>query len=131
MREGTLSSVSDLLNRLDAQLDDTLTSWTRILLNNLSDPVTEKNESALKPEEMEALQEFKATKDITCNANLIPVLKQLFNGLTKVTLTFSDLEKFLKPSSPAKPDELRDRMLEYLNKLLEGNDPKKVRIVIE
>ena len=59
-------------------------------------------------------------------------LQEMHPGLVKVAVTPEKLRApFLKGGSPATPAELKKRIEEYLDELTKGNEPGKVRIVLE
>jgi len=56
----------------------------------------------------------------------------VLSGLVKVVVKTEDLrEALLKDGSPATPEEMKRRFEEYLDELTKGNEPGKVRIVLE
>ena len=56
----------------------------------------------------------------------------MLSGLTKVSVTIADLRNaLLSGGSPVTPAEMRKRFEEYLDKLIKGKEPGKVRIVLE
>ena len=130
-REGIQGSVSHLLQQLDEQLDTMLESWTTTLLNDMEDPVAQKNIELLKQEDASAIKEFLSKREMTDNTRLIPALQQILNGLKKVSFKLSDVEHALQSAGPAKPEELKQRFAEYVDSMVRGEDPNKIRIVLE
>jgi len=59
-------------------------------------------------------------------------LQEVLSGLVKVAVKTEDLRAaFLKGGSPARPAEMKKRFEEYLDELTKGNEPGKIRIVLE
>ena len=64
--------------------------------------------------------------------DFIHALQEVLSGLTKVSVKIGDLRgALLAGGSPATPAEMRKRFDEYLDKLVKGKEPGKVRIVLE
>ena len=130
-REGVSASAADMLKQMDEQLDTLLENWTNTLLNDMEDPVAQKNIELLKQEDASAIKEFLAKREMTDNTRLIPALQQILNGLKKVSFKLSDVEHVLQSAGPAKPEELKQRFAEYVDSMVRGEDPNKIRIVLE
>ena len=120
-----------MLKQMDEQLDTLLDNWTNTLLNDMEDPVAQKNIELLKQEDASAIKEFLAKREMTDNTRLIPALQQILNGLKKVSFKLSDVEHALQSAGPAKPEELKQRFAEYVDSMVRGEDPNKIRIVLE
>mgnify|MGYP006874292219 CR=1 FL=1 len=64
--------------------------------------------------------------------NFVHALKEVLSGLVKVTVNAQDLQRALQVADgPATPAEMKKRFEEYIEQRTKGNDPAKVRIVIE
>ena len=127
-------SAKHQLAMLDEKLDQILEAATNALLSNLADPIIQQNLELLKPDERAIINAFMATKEIpeVVDSNFINALQQALSGLIRIPLRLSELEGALKLSEgPATPQELRVRFEAFLDELTRGNDPNKVRIVME
>ena len=121
------------LSSLKAQLDQVFGAWTQALLNDLADPVIQANFDLLKPAQKKLIQAFVTSKQLPdeISKDFLDALQQALSGLTKLSLDLGGLRTALFPDgSPATPEEVRRRMGEYLDQLLKGRDPAKVRIVV-
>jgi len=59
-------------------------------------------------------------------------LQEVLSGLVKIAIRPEDLRAaLLAGGSPATPAEMKKRFEEYLDELTKGNEPGKVRIVLE
>jgi len=124
----------DILNELDNQLDQLVGSWTRTLLANLEDPTTRKNLGLLKPESRQLVDEFIKQKTLPDDPSqdFIQALREVLSGLTRVSVRIADLrDALLADGAPATLAEMRKRFEEYLDGLIRGKEPGKVRIVLE
>ena len=76
------------------------------------------------------LKERKLPEELT--PEFIDALQEVLSGLVKVAIRPEDLRAaLLKGGSPATPSEMKKRFEEYLDELTRGNEPGKVRIVLE
>lgn len=123
-----------LLDQLDGQLDEMVTSWTATILSNLEDPITQENISLLKEDDRKRIQDFIKSKELPqpLDNDFIQALSEVLSGLVKVAVKTADLQKALQTGSgPATPAELKKRFDDYLDNITRGKDQAKVRIVVE
>ena len=122
------------IDRMDEQLDQMLASWTRTILDNLEDPITQTNLDLLKADERTAIDAFIKSRELPdpLENNVVQALKEVLSGLTKVSVTGNELLEALQAASgPATPAEMKKRFEEFVDRLSKGKDPAKVRIVLE
>ncbi len=127
------ASAADL-NDLDDKLDNLVEDWTRMLLANLEAPAVRANLNLLKPESRELVSGFVAKRALPDNPDrdFIHALGEALSGLQKVSVTAEALRQaLLADGSPSTPDEMKQRFERYLEMILEGKEPAKVRIVLE
>lgn len=132
--ESTQTPASTMLDSFDNELDTLVESWTQTLLSNLADPTTKGAINLLKPDERKLVEGFVKRKALPDNLDqeFIGALGTVLSGLTKVSVTIADLRNaLLSGGSPVTPAEMRKRFEEYLDKLIKGKEPGKVRIVLE
>jgi len=109
-------------------------SCDQIRRASLDDPTTHGNLDLLKPEPRKLvdafLKEWKLPDEL--GQDFIHALQEVLSGLVKVAVKTEDLRAaLLKGGSPATPAEMKKRFEEYLDELTKGNEPGKVRIVLE
>lgn len=122
------------LNKMDDELDKLIEDWTATLLANLEDPTTKQNIDLLKAKPKKLVEKTIADKELPdpLTQDLIHALKEVLSGLVKVPVSTDDLRKaLLSGGSPATPAELQKRFQEFLESLTKGQEPGKVRIVLE
>ncbi|MDR5897681.1 DUF6079 family protein [Halomonas vilamensis] len=125
---------SQIIDQMDAQLDTMVAAWTSTLLSNLDDPITQSNMSLLKSEDREPLEVFLQVKKLPAPVenNFVQALKEVLSGLIKVTVKAQELQQALEVTDgPATPAEMKKRFEVYIDQLTKGQDPTKVRIVME
>jgi hypothetical protein len=123
-----------VLEHLDTELDKLLDDWTQTLLANLEDPTTRGNLDLLKPEPRKLVDAFLKERKLPdeLGQDFIHALQEVLSGLVKVAVKTEDLRAaLLKGGVPATPAEMKKRFEEYLDELTKGNEPGKVRIVLE
>ena len=123
-----------VLDDLDDELDRLVADWTQTLLTNLEDPTTKGNLELLKPEAKKIVNSFinnRALPD-TLDQDFIYALSEVLSGLQKVPVKTEDLRSaLLSGGSPVTPAEMKKRFEDYLDELIKGKEPGKVRIVLE
>ena len=127
-------SAAATLEGLDAELDGLVGSWTRTLLTNLADPTINGNLDLLKPKFRRLVIGFVEQGELEeeIDQDLIEALKEVLSGLQKVSVTTGKLrDALLSGGSPATPTEMKERFDGYLDRLVRGKEPDKVRIVLE
>jgi hypothetical protein len=132
--ERTEVPAAALLDGLDVELDKLVENWTQTLLTNLEDPTTKGNLSLLKPSPRKLVDGFIKNRILPDDSDqdLIHALQEALSGLTKVSVKIADLrDALIAGGSPATPAEMRKRFEEYLDGLIKGKEPGKVRIVLE
>jgi hypothetical protein len=126
--------ISTALNKLEGELEQMVDSWTLTLLNNLEDPTTKENLGLLKADQKKLVGAFLKNRELSdeINQDFLAALKEVLSGLTKVTVKAENLRTaMLEGGSPATVIEIKKRFDEYLDQLIKGKEPAKVRIVIE
>ena len=101
---------------------------------NLQDPVNQENLSLLQPERRERVAVFIDCGELpeTVDLEFVEALSEALSGLVKVVVNTADLKAaLLEGGSPASPPEIKARFDNYLNRLSTGQDPAKVRVVLE
>ena len=132
--EPSTAPAGAVLDGLYDELDKLVDNWTRTLLINLEDPATKGNLDLLMPEPRNLVNGFIKNRALPdeLDPDFIHALGEVLSGLRKVSVKTADLrDALLYGGSPATPAEMKKRFEEYMDKLVEGKEPGKVRIVLE
>ncbi len=132
--ESSKASADMLLDHLENELDSLVTSWTKILLENLEDPTIHENLELLKRDDRVLINDFLKDRRLPdeVGQNFVNALQEVFSGLVKVTIKTEDLWNALSVGgTPSTPNELRKRFDEYLTGLIKGREAGKIRIMLE
>ena len=130
----TSGAAGAVLAQLDDELDTLLANWTRTLLANLDDPATRGNIALLKPERRERIDTFVKQGELPdpLDRDFIAALREVLSGLVKVVVKTGDVKAaLLAGGSPASPAEMKQRFERYVDGLAKGEEPDKVRLVLE
>lgn len=125
---------TQVIEQMDAQLDTMVKAWTSTILSNLEDPIIRSNIELLKLDDRELLKEFIKSGELPMplDGNFVHALREVLSGLVKVTINALDLQRALQVTDgPTTPAEMKKRFDEYIDQITKGNDPDKVRIVME
>jgi hypothetical protein len=125
---------TQLLQQMDDQLDALIEQWTKTLLNNLDDPMTQKNVTELlQASDRLVIESFVTSRELPepVDANFVQTLKTVLAGLQKVSITKAALLKVVTDLGPTTPDEIKKVLTGYVDSLTKGKDANKVRIVVE
>jgi hypothetical protein len=132
--ESTVGAANRVLTQLDDELDGLLSAWTQTLLANLKDPTTRENLALLRPEAKNQVEAFirKGELPNAFEHDFIEALQEILSGLVKVVVKPEELRAaLLTGGSPATPAEIRKRFERFLDDLVRGKEPSKVRVVLE
>ncbi|WP_303674816.1 DUF6079 family protein [Vampirovibrio chlorellavorus] len=132
--ETSVVAGTQTIEQLEDQLDALVDTWTSIILKNLDDPTTQEAIKLLKTEDQDLINTLIKTKElpVPVDNNLVHSLKEVLSGLVKVPVKEKELHKALQESSgPSTPQELKQRFDDYIDTLVKGKDPNKVRLVLE
>ncbi len=127
-------NVSLILDELDQQLDQLFESWTDTLLKNLEDPTTQESLELLEGHERKLIAQFTKSRMLPdpMTAEFVDALQKALSGLIKVTVRTDDLKSALKSDgAPTTVSDLMKHFEDYLDGLVRGKDPNRVRIIIE
>ena len=132
--EPTPAPTGNVLSALDDELDAILADWTGALLTNLDDPTIKDQLALLDSDQRALVTAFVDSRTLPDNADgaFVHAVRTLLSGLAKVAITTHDLRTaLLSGGSPSTIDEMTTRFEGFLSDRAKGNDPAKVRIVLE
>ena len=123
-----------VLGQVDERLDQMVEEWTKTLLNNLEDPITQANLELLGQAQRQPVSEFLAKRALPelLSQGFIQSLQDVLSGLDKVVLSIEAVKgALLEGGMPATQEEIKRRFEAYLKEQTKGRDLSKVRIVVE
>jgi hypothetical protein len=122
-----------VLGQIDNQLDTMLESWTKTLLENVEDPTAKQSISLLPAAQKKQVQAFLKDRNLPASLSndLIQGLQETLSGLTAVNIKPSELVEALSDKgAPCTIDQIRERFENFLQKLTQGKEVGKLRLVI-
>lgn len=132
--EPGLTAGAQLLDQMDAQLEAMVNAWTSAILSNLEDPITQTNMELLRIDDRTELEAFIKSGElpVPLGRDLVHALQEALSGLVKVSVKARELQQALQATDgPATPSEIKKRFDAYIDQLIKGKDPAKVRIIME
>lgn len=132
--EQSSPGASMTLASVDDRLDTTLKTWSETLLANLDDPSTRDDIALLGPGRRSHVEAFVQSRELPepLAPEFVQGVRAVLSGLVKVETTMNDVRAvLLRGGSPAAPSEMKERFARHVDDLTKGEDPAKVRIVLE
>ncbi len=132
--EESSSGAAESLASVDDRLDGALHAWSETLLANLDDPSTAENIALLDPDRRAPVEAFLRSGELPepLASEFIDGARAVLSGLIKVETTIDAVHAaLLDGGSPSAPGELKQRFAKYVDDLTKGQDPAKVRIVLD
>jgi hypothetical protein len=126
--------VGSVLGQVDERIDQMVEEWTKTLLDNLEDPITQANLELLGQAQRQPVSEFLAKRALpeSLSQGFIQSLQDVLSGLDKVVLSIEAVKgALLEGGMPATQEEIKRRFEAYLKEQTKGRDLSKVRIVVE
>ena len=120
------------LSRLDDEVQDLLEAWTGTIIETLNHPEIKTNIPFLGPEQQELLQTLLTAGvfSLPLNAALLQAITELFQGIEKVKLSWTEIKEALGNGNPLTYEEVNARFTKVLQKHI-GNQPlNRIRMVL-
>ena len=127
-------SSSVVIAQIDEEIDRMLQSWTKTLLDNLSDPTAQASTELLDPAQKKAVTSFIEAETLPepVANDLIQGMQNALSGLERISVSHADLLNMLSEcDTPCTVDDLRSQLEAFIQQLVKGKDVSKIRIVIE
>lgn len=123
-----------VLDQIDTQLDGLLDNWTKTLLENLDDPTAKKSIKLLPDVQKEAVEAFLKGKKLPekISNDLVQGMQQALAGLVAISIRPDALLDALGDGgAPCTVEQIKTRFESFLQKLTQGKEQGKVRLVID
>ncbi len=127
------ASGAAVLGQIDNLLDTMVEGWTKTLLENLDDPTAKKSISLLPAAQKKQVKAFLNERKLpdSIGNDFVQGVQQALSGLFAVTIKPTDLVDALSGAGgPCTVEQLRARFEAYLQRLTQGKEPGKLRLVI-
>ena len=123
-----------MLDQLDARLDDLLTRWRQALQANLTSETAQRSLEAMTPAERKPIEQFldQREDDPHIPDGFAAAATQALRGLEALTLPVNSLLEALKEGGlPCTLEELRRRFVNFVSQRLRGHDPRNTRLTLD
>ena len=127
-------SAATVLQQIDEQLDTLLENWRKTLLENLDDPTAKKSIKLLPNEQKEAVNAFLKAKVFPekISNDFVQGVQTALSGLIAIQVRPTELLDALGDSgAPSTVGQLESRFEKFLQKITQGKEQSKVRLVIQ
>jgi hypothetical protein len=127
-------AASQMIRKLEDELEQLQEGWTKTLLSNLEDPTTQQNLALLKAAPRQIVDAFLLERVLPeeISQDFVGALQEALSGLAKVVVSTEGLRSaLLAGGSPATLPEFKKRFDDYLVEIAKGKDASKIRIVLE
>jgi hypothetical protein len=123
-----------MLDQLDARLDDLLTRWRQALRDALTSETARHSRDAMAPAERRPIERFlgQDDDDPAVPEGFIAAATQALRGIEALTLPVDDLLGALKEGGlPCTLEELQRRFAGFVGLVLRGHDPRNTRLTLD
>jgi len=123
-----------VLDRLDARLDDLLIRWRQALQANLTSETAKRSLEAMTPDECQPIERFldQSDDDPAIPDGFVAAATQALRGIEALTLSVDDLLEVLKAGGlPCTVEELQRRFTEFVYHAMRGHDSRNTRLTLE
>ena len=129
-----VGQADQVLDQLDARLDDLLTRWRQALRTNLTSETARRSLEAMTPAERGPIEQFLAQGDDepTIPAGFVTAATQALRGIEALTLPVDDLLEALKGGGlPCAVEELQRRFADFVSQNMRGHDRRNTRLTLD
>jgi hypothetical protein len=122
-----------VLERLNARLDDLLTRWRQALQANLTSETAQRSLEAMTPAERRPIERFldQCDDDPAIPEGFVAAATQALRGIEALTLAVDSLLEALKEGGlPCTVEELQRRFISFVSQNMRGHDPRNTRLTL-
>ncbi|WP_352418695.1 DUF6079 family protein [Proteiniborus sp.] len=128
----TNPTVTGMLESIENNLEKLLEDWTKALLLALEDNLIMENKSLLKPEQQKLVDNVIKEKALPeeIDGFFVNTFNTLFQGLDKLNIDMWEMMDEIQNLGPSTVNDLKNKLLTYIDEKVKGKDLNKVRIII-
>ncbi|MGH2332408.1 DUF6079 family protein [Thermoanaerobacter mathranii] len=121
------------LDEIEDKIENLYKEWTKILLDNIEDPMIQERMEILNKDQQKVIRDFLNKKELPDKVDnlFVSAVKDLIAGLEKVEIEINKFISAITYDGPVTVDEFKKRFLENVDFLIKGKDKDKVRIIIK
>jgi hypothetical protein len=121
------------LDHLENRMDDMVSEWTKTLLDTISDPIVKNQESFLKAQEAQVIDEFVSSGKLPKKVDdfFVKSINVLLKGFEPVVIDTEELVKKLEELPPLDEASFKAKMNDIVAEYIKGKDSSKLRIVVK
>ncbi len=129
-----VGQADQMLDQLDARLDDLLTRWRQALRDALTSETARRSLEAMTTGERGPIEQFleQNVDDTDVPKGFAAAAARALRGIEAVTLSVDDLLEALKEGGlPCTVEELQRRFANFVNQGMRGHDPRNTRLTLD
>jgi hypothetical protein len=133
-QHGVSGQADQLVELLDARLDDLLARWRQALRSNLTSEAAQRSLQAMNPDERRPVEQFLAQRDgeAAIPDGFVSAAVRALHGIEAVTLAVDDLLEALKEGGlPCSVEQLEQRFGGFVQVRMRGRDPRSTRLTLD
>ncbi|MCD8511939.1 MAG: DUF6079 family protein [Bacillus sp. (in: Bacteria)] len=121
------------LEQLADELEELAENWSSTLYDNLAEPEIKNNIPLLGEESRRLMDAFLTNRQLEhpVSNQFVSAVKELLQGIEKITITFDDLEQMMKNGSPLTVDELKGSFEQLLRNKVGSTPSKNIRVLLK
>jgi hypothetical protein len=121
------------LDHLEKRMYDMVSEWTKTLLDTISDPIVKNQETFLKAQEAQVIDEFVYSGKLPEKVDDVFVgsIHALLKGLEPVVIDTGELVRKLEELPPMDEASFKVKINEIVAAYIKGKDTNKLRIIIK
>lgn len=125
-------SVAGAIESIEDNLEKLLEDWTKALLLALEDNLIMANKPLLKPEQQKLIDKVIKDKALPeeIDTFFTNTFNTLFEGLDKLSIDMWEMMAEVQNLGPCTVDDLKNKLITYIDEKVKGKDLSKVRIII-
>ena len=121
------------IGAIEDKAEDILNAWTKTLKTALEDPMTEDQKKLLGKPAQASIDKFIGTGFLPTplDQQFIDNVNAILSGLESLEIHMDKLQDVMTSWGPCKPEDFKNKLIQWIDNQLSGKDKSKVRIVIK
>ena len=122
------------LGQIENKLEELLAGWIKIVVDYLEDPINQETIKLMLIDKQRAIRDFIASKELPkpLTDDFVAILNEALSGLVKKEISKDTIsKKLLEEGRPITIKELREKFEQFVAELVIGEEPEKIRIILE
>ena len=122
------------LEQIEKKLEKLLAGWIKTVADYLDDPMNQETIKLMSTDKQRVIREFLTSQELPTplTDHFVAILNEALSGLVKKEISKNTIsKKLLEEGRPVTIKELREKFEQFIAELVVGEDPEKIRIILE